>query len=131
MTNGKHNASPNQLPLEGIMTHTELFNAAHKAGMAAGEAIVPQPMTVVGGGQTYHVEGGVCGFAWIGYINGNSSFGRWVKKTGKGRKGYPSGMSIWVHQFGQSMTRKSAYAGAFAKVLNDNGVKCYPGSRMD
>jgi len=113
------------------MTHSELYDAAHNAGIKAGEACVPTPMTVVGGGQEYYVEGGVCGFAWVGSINGNSSFGRWLKKTGKGSKGYPSGMSIWVYEFGQSMTRKSAYAGAFARVLREGGVKCYPGSRMD
>ena len=108
-----------------------VFNKAHEAGMEEGEAVVPTPMTVVGGGQEYHVSEGVCGFAWIGSINGNSSFGRWLKKTGKGRKGYPSGMTIWVHQFGQSMARKEAYASAFADVLKEAGVKCFAGSRLD
>jgi hypothetical protein len=48
-----------------------------------------------------------------------------------GHPGYPTGYDIWVGGFGQSMARKEAYAGAFAKVLKDNGIDAYMQSRMD
>ncbi len=77
------------------------------------------------------VMDGVCGFAWVTIRPGTSSFARWVSKTGRGRKGYYGGIQIWVSGFGQSMTRKEAYADAFAAVLREAGVSASAGSRMD
>lgn len=80
----------------------------------------------------YHVPQGVCGFAWVNIRPGNSSFARWCTKNSKGRpNSYEGGVNVWVHQFGQSMECKEAYARAFAAVLTEAGIKAYAGSRMD
>ena len=119
-----------------------LYEAAHQAGMAALSAATPEPI-IVGKPSTplgsdvdpskriYYVPEGLCGFAWIGSIPGTSSFGRWLLKTGRGRKSYEGGLMIWVRQGGQSIERKEAYAQAFAEVLREAGVRAFAGSRMD
>lgn len=122
----------------------ELYEKAYAAGLAAGKAALPTPMIVgeaqalVGPGsdkidyskETYYCESGVCGFAWV-VVPGNSPFGRWAKKAGVARPGYPKGIHFWVREFGQSMERKEAFARAFAKVLKEAGVQAYSDSRMD
>lgn len=77
-------------------------------------------------------DNGACGFAWV-VIPGNSALGRYVKKKGIGRKGYPSGIHIWISYFGQSVTLKEAYASAFAKSLQvELGMsEIYSASRLD
>jgi hypothetical protein len=40
-------------------------------------------------------------------------------------------MSLWVHQFDQSITRKEAYAAAYADTLRKHGIEAYAGSRLD
>ena len=113
-----------------------LYAAAHKAGTEAATVHTPTPMIVgVGEGanfrQTYApVTSGVCGFAWIAFA-GNTAWGRWAKKRGHADKAYPKGLSIWVSGYGQSMERKEQYARAFAKVLQDAGIRAYAQSRMD
>lgn len=113
-------------------SHAALYARAHAAGMAAGEASVPQPMTVVGGGKRYHVAEGLCGFAWIKVKPATSSFAKWLKATGKVRdKSYSGGYDIWVGEFNQSVARKEAYASAFAMVLHKAGINAYAQSRLD
>jgi hypothetical protein len=36
-----------------------------------------------------------------------------------------------VSEFGQSVDRKAAYAGAYAQVLRNSGIDCYADSRLD
>lgn len=124
---------------------SELFSKAHSAGMAALLTTVPTPMIVRPGdiclngvpvsGETYYVPDGVCGFAWVEVYPGNCTFANWLKKAGKARKQYPSGVCIWVSEGDQSMEKKERYARAFAAVLvaaNIPGVKgIYANSRMD
>jgi hypothetical protein len=118
-----------------------LYAKAHEAGMTAGTGNTPVPM-VVGTAKglfgteidktkpMYFEAGGVCGFAWVNF-KGNTPFGRWAKKAGKARPQYPTGLCVWVREFGQSMERKEAYAHAFAKVLTEFGVPAYADCRMD
>lgn len=119
-----------------------LYNEAHEAGMKAGEGITPEPMVVnthssppVFGNTPIVarsiVNDGVCGFAWVAIRPANSSFALWLKKNNLGRSGSYGGIHVWVHQFNQSYTRKSAYAAAFAGVLQKAGIKAYPDSRID
>lgn len=108
----------------------QVFSAAHEAGLAAGGAVVPVPM-VVSGYEHQPVMDGVCGFAWINIHPGTCPAARYAKKYLGARKAYEGGMQIWVSAYNQSMTRKSAYAGAFAKVLMENGITAYAGERMD
>jgi hypothetical protein len=118
-----------------------IYGEAHEAGMAAGVNAQCVPMVVQQRAnplddsspvvKTYEpVMDGVCGFASIRF-SGNTAWARWAKKEGLARASYPSGMSIWVHQFNQSLTRKEAYAQEFAKVLRNHGIEAYAESRMD
>lgn len=116
----------------------EIFQKAHEAGMAAGQAARVAPMVIaeayvtggfIPGGRQYVVEGGPCGFAWI-TMPARGPHVKAAKQFGA-RKGYPTGLKISVGAFGQSMMRKEEYAHAFAKVLREAGVKAYPESRLD
>ena len=123
------------------MNYEALHEAAHRAGMEAGNGAIPQPMVVVEagifdepipGGNRWTVPEGVCGFAWINIRDARKGFARWAKKVGVGRTDrYFGGVTIWVSAFGQSMTRKEAYALAYAYVLQDAGINAYSNSRMD
>lgn len=114
-----------------------LYAEAHTAGLAAAQALVPEPMHVVqvgAGGEILKryppVLEGACGFAWIVVKPATSSFGRWLRARGHS-KAYGGGVQIWVSQFGQSYERKSAYASAFAEVLTGAGITAYAQSRLD
>lgn len=117
-----------------------IWQEAVEAGHKAANEAIPTPMTVVEHSnplndnspvrQTYHVPEGVCGFAWI-RTKGNTSFGRWAKKHAGFRKSYPSGISFWVSEFGQSYERKMAFATAAAKVLKSHDIEAYAGGRLD
>lgn len=120
----------------------ELFEQAHKAGMKAGEAANPVPMIVERHAhpmddnspvvERWRVEDGICGFAWVNVSNGRTAFAQWLAKTHNARQwdGY-RGRFMMVHAFGQSLTRKQAYAAAFSDVLSKAGIESFPFSRMD
>jgi hypothetical protein len=126
-----------------------LYARAHAAGLAAGEAAIPTPMIVYEadglsdrprpGGNAWYVNEGACGFAWITIRPGNSPFANWAKRYPRpdrpdmtlAHKAYYGGVEIFVHEFNQSVTRKAAYAAAFAEVLRDAGINAYSGSRLD
>jgi hypothetical protein len=110
-----------------------IYREAHEAGHAAALASNPRPMTVMSGNRVVEtVMDGVCGFAWVSVKDGRKPFSKWLVKQGYGRKdGYRGGVSVWVGDYRQSMTRKDAYAGAFASVLQKHGIDCYSMSRMD
>lgn len=120
-----------------------LHRKAHAAGMAAMEATVPEPMVVgkpthpLGSnidpskGPVYFVPGGVCGFAWVN-MPGTTGFARWAKARGLARKAYEGGYNIRVRAGGQSYEMKMAYAGAYAQVLQEAGLKrVYANGRLD
>lgn len=109
-----------------------LLQEADKAGQKAVEALNVTPMVVKNPstGETWFVGDGVCGFAWVKFP-GNTAFGRWAKAEGIARPGYPTGLSIWVSQYNQSMQKKEAYARAFAAVLSEAGINAYAESRID
>jgi hypothetical protein len=119
-----------------------LYKKAATAGHAAAKAATPAPMVVgTAVGLTdeidstkprYFVPEGVCGFAWIIVRPGNCRFANWLKRQNLAKHdSYYGGVTIWVGEYGQSMTRKEAYAHAFATVLRDAGITAYPYSRMD
>lgn len=117
--------------------YAALVAAAEAAGMAAGNAALPAPMIVTGtNGATgavkhYYVSEGACGFAWIVVRPGTSSFAKWLVANGKARKHYAGGVCVWVGEFNQSVDRKSAYAYAYAGVLQAAGIKAFADSRLD
>ena len=119
-----------------------IYDAAHKAGMEAGNKCVPEPMIVQQHvnmmddnspvAKQWVVDSGVCGFAWINVKPGNCAFANWCRKNNLGRTdSYYGGLTIWVGEFGQSYERKQQYADAFAKVLRENGIKAYSDGRLD
>jgi hypothetical protein len=110
-----------------------LYQRAHDAGMAAGNAVKPIPMSVRSGSVIVDVVAdGVCGFAWVIVHPGTCSFARWLTKAKDASKAYHGGVyACWVREFNQSMTRKEAYARAFANVLRAAGITAYAESRMD
>ena len=88
-------------------------------------------MTVIGGGQSYHVPGGVCGFASVVIKPGTSKFARWLSKGDLASKSCFGGVVISARVGGQSLGIKEAWASAFAASLNANGIDAYMTSRMD
>lgn len=109
-----------------------LAGVAHAAGIEAGRNCKPIPMVVCTstGKPIERLDEGACGFAWVAFA-GNTAWGKWAKKAGLAGSHYPSGLCIWVHEFGQSIDRKEAYAGAYAQVLRNSGIECHAGSRLD
>ena len=120
----------------------KLLERAHLMGMDAGRDSTPTPMIVGSPStpfgsdidyskKTYFVEGGACGFAGVVIKPARGKFVSYLKSIGIGHKHYYGGYYVSVHEFGQSLTRKEAYASAYAKVLSEAGFKCYVDSRMD
>ena len=110
----------------------EIVDKAYQAGIEAGKNAMPIPMYVIDQGIPIdRIDDGACGFAWITVRPANSSFAIWAKKQGIMRTMYGGGVTYWVSSFGQSVDRKAAFAGAFAKVLRENGIQATAGDRLD
>ena len=119
-----------------------VYNEAHAAGLAAGQAFNPAPMIVQQHQnqlddkspveKQYFVSDGVCGFAWVVVSPGTHSFARWASKNLGAKKDYYGGITVkWVGEFGQSMEKKIAYAQAFTGVLRGHGIPANTRDRMD
>jgi len=131
------------LETKKALTKTEckkIYAEAYEAGLLAGKD-ADTPKFVVGDAiglsdkidyskKTYILDG-LCGFAWVTISPARGAFVNWLKTQGIGSKGYYGGYEIWVREFGQSVDRKSAFAEAFAEVLNKYGITAYTGSRLD
>jgi len=85
-----------------------------------------------------YVADGPCGFAWVSVRpanKGNTRLGKQeralLKDAGFRLNDYEKTFQLWISQYNQSIQKKEAYASAFAKVLRENGLKAYSGSRMD
>ena len=117
------------------ITVSDLLKKAEDAGLKAGLEVSTNPVTFkdVHSGQTYDVAEGMCGFAWVNISPARGKFVNYLKKIGKGYTSYQGGYNVPAGgvELGQSITRKEAYAEAFAKVLQDWGIKCYVSSRLD
>lgn len=113
----------------------KIYNAADLAGSIAALGITPTAMRVIDPiNRTVEVvNDGVCGFAWVNIKPGNSGFAKFLKNNGYARKDdYYGGVTVWVSGYNQSMQKKEAYAGAFARSLRDAGFdRVYSMSRMD
>lgn len=126
------------------MNYQAIHNECHEAGMIAGANVRINPMLVGEATSifsneidyskpTYVVNDGPCGFAYINIYPGNCKLANQYKKLGLARPAYGGGVQIWVHEFGQSVDRKYAYAQAYAAKLRElTGVeRIYAGSRLD
>lgn len=112
------------------MNFFELVKSADRVATLVGNSCVPTPMHVYGMGTNEIVNDGVCGFASVRF-KGNTAFGRFMKKNNLARSAYGGGLSMSIHQYNQSLTRKEAYARAFAGVLREAGIDAWSESRMD
>lgn len=115
-----------------ILNFEELYMQACVAGTNAVNAMQVTPMVVSGHGRQYYVEDGACGFAWVVIKPANSAFCKYLRSINVGSKRiYEPGYMIWISQYQQSVQKKETYAYAFAKVLQDAGIKATAGSRLD
>jgi hypothetical protein len=129
-------------------TFLSIRDKADAAGRDAVEKLRVIPMIV--GQETYfgsgrmkpetieYVESGVCGFAWVSVKpanKGNTRLGKEERKLletiGFRKNEYEKCYQLWISDFNQSMQKKEAYASAYAKVLRENGIAAYSGSRLD
>ena len=118
-----------------------IFNAAQEKGEKAANKCTPTPMVVQQHEsplndnskviQSWHVDGGVCGFAWVVITPGTCSFARWLSKHRLGGKNYYGGVSIYIHGYGQSYERKMSHAAAMANYLNEVGINARADGRLD
>src|SRR5471030_537649 len=84
-----------------------LFNEARIAGLEAGSKV--------------NMFG--CGFAWINIKPSNSGFANWCRDNGKGKNSsYEGGLNMYVHDFGQNLVQKEAFAAAFVAVIAKAGI---------
>jgi hypothetical protein len=125
------------------MTYEELWQTALTIGKAAGDQAKPIPMTVqqhenvlVDNSpvvKSWNVPDGVCGFAGIVFRPATQPFVRWLVKQypEATHKHYQGGREFFVRDFGQSMQRKEACAGAMCRFFESHGIKCDTWSRMD
>lgn len=113
------------------MNFEAIFNEAHKAGHQAAMAVEEKQYVVRDSfsGQTWPMSG-LCGFAWVRFA-GNTAWGRWAKKNKGARSAYPKGLQIWIGDYGQSHAKKTAYAQAFADMLNQHSIDAYAEDRLD
>jgi hypothetical protein len=118
-----------------------LFDAANAAGRAAAMSCDKMMMQVVDAdiwgnpipGAVPYAPCPICGFAWVIVKPGTSSFARWLKKSGHGRKDdYYGGICVSIFDYNQSYAMKSAHAGAMAKTFRDAGfTNCWSMDRLD
>jgi len=118
-----------------------IYHEAHYKGNAAVQMTTVTPMVVQQREnplndnsqlvREYFVSDGVCGFASVTVKPANSKFAKFLIANGLGRKAYNGGVCMSIRQFNQSLTKKEAYAYAFASVLNEHGIKAYAESRID
>jgi hypothetical protein len=114
---------------------TSLIQEAQFKGDEAAKRKSPTPMYVMdsdSGRVIEQVNDGVCGFAWVNIKPGTSRLAKWMVKEGYARKdSYYGGVTVWIHDFNQSMEKKEAYATAYARALCEAGYAAMPMSRMD
>lgn len=124
-----------------------IWSEAKAAGELAAKATVPTPMVVtdahldgtpVEGGNTYWVQGGACGFAYITIKPARGGLVQYLKSIGVGWKGYYGGYEVPAHPrtfegtpLVQSVEINGAYARAVAEVLRGYGVPASSYSRLD
>lgn len=120
------------------MDFKKILKEAQAAGMKALKECVPTPVSWVQSDLSNKPIGkpskpdpdGEMGGAYLYGIEKRSEFARWAKANTKiwfsdgHRSGLEMHLSYGTYK-GQSAEKKEAFARAFAKVLTDNGIKCY------
>ena len=134
---GKATRAANSGPRMTDAECAQLAERADRAGIAARDAVTPTPMIVDEHANPLDdnspvvrrdiVPSGPFGSAWV-TLYGTGSFARWARKNGW-RSAYGGGIQKYLTI--ASIERQEAYAGAYAQVLRDAGLRAYSGSRMD
>ena len=133
-----------------VVEFEKVFAEASYAYQQAFDGNVPQAM-VVGSPSSpfgndidpakpvYYVADGVCGFAWVWFLNGRGAFAKFMKENKGGRNSYyGKGYEVWSSYFerddqkrSQSMSRKEAGCRAAVEVFRSYGIEAHVQSRMD
>ena len=112
-----------------------IVTRAHMAGLEAGDKVVPKVFDIVDMEDRVidTLEDGLCGFAWVTIKPNRGPLVAYLKKNQLGQAAYQNGggFIVWIDRYNQSVTRKYAYAVAFARVLQSHGVNAVAGSRLD
>lgn len=106
-----------------------LYGYASGAGEKAAESCVPTPMYIQGYEEP--IMTGRVGFAWVVIHDARKRFPKWLKRQKIGYAGYGGGWVVRAKSHGQSFEKAKAYADAFAKILQQNGIDCDVESRLD
>lgn len=130
----QQNGAEGQTPLIVRGTDPELFCStlygyASSAGEKAAESCVPTPMYIHGYAEP--IMTGRVGFAWVVIHDARKRFPKWLKRQKIGHAGYYGGWVVHAKTHSQSFEKAKAYADAFAKVLQQNGIDCDVESRLD
>lgn len=124
---------------EASAAYQEAFDAAAPQPMVVGEPSSPLGNDIDPSKPVYYVADGVCGFAWVWFLNGRGSFAKYMKQVHDGSNSYyGKGYEVWSSAFAredqkhsQSMQRKEAGCRAAVQVFRSYGIEAYVQSRMD
>jgi hypothetical protein len=105
-----------------------LYELADEAGCKARDDAVPTPMFILGFGG---IDEGECGYAYVHVPDARRNFARWLIRSGKAYRGYNGGATKMAPRITQSVDRAYAYAKAFARVLEYNGIDCTIEQQLD
>ena len=118
-----------------------IFKEAHDLGHAAAMAVTPTPMIVEQRARifddsspvvkSWQINDGVCGFALVRIKPANCAFAKWLLRTRRVYKSEVGGVCYSISDYRQSLTRKEAYAHAFAAHLRRCGINAHSESRID
>jgi hypothetical protein len=107
------------------------WHESKRLGREAGETVIPQAM-IVEGYENDPISDGACGFGWVNVSPGNSRFAKWLVRNEYARKdSYYGGVTVWIGEHRQSLTRKAAHASAMAAHLRTFGIEARGASRID
>ena len=136
-----------------------VYQKAINAGMTALQGCTPTPMIVTQhenamddnspAKKQYYVGDGMCGFASVTFLLTNGVTRQFIGTLKKAlivgtyeqswdtpsiriyKNNFGSGYSFSVREGNQSYEKKTAFAKAMSKVLEDAGINCYWDSRVD
>ncbi len=124
------------------MTPEAIYNKAHEEGMKAAYEVEKKLSTYsihsvdiygnsIPNTPVFQMRG-LCGFAGVNIKPATSKFAKFLVSKGIAKKdSYAGGVTMHVHFFNQVMEMKESFADAFAKVLSEEGIRCYAYSRLD
>lgn len=112
-----------------------IFANATAAGKLAADGcqLMPLAFRDMNAGHVFTIPD-ACGFAWVTIRDARSRAAKYaIKVLGAktGNYGSGPGATLWISDYDQSYSRKSAYARAFAETLRNAGIVAYAGDRLD